>query len=152
MSVRNPSASDLIGYLTFSRRTHRMTLMLCGEDGTPQRVLTLVPMGPLAQLMRRVLVWLGLGGQCYRVITRDANDSRSFRVWRTADNGIALTDELGEIWLRSTSGHYDAMAQPQNQSATERRGQSRSNAVIVLPNPEIIKVVRRYGYGDASLN
>ncbi|MBC8145909.1 MAG: hypothetical protein H7X80_10015 [bacterium] len=106
-------------------------------------------------MMRRLIQWLGIGGRAYRAITRGARDGRSFRVWCTRDNGIVLTDALGENWLRSTNEPVVESRAGNGRSSDgsdvkyTRMG---SDVVVVLPNPEIIQVVRRYGYGDASLN
>src|SRR5688500_4045495 len=103
MSSIDYTTSDLIGYLTFDRRRQHVTLVLCGRGGRPLRALRLVPMGTVARLVRRMVQWLGIGGRAYRAIARGARDARSFKVWCTRDNGIVLSDALGENWLCSTS-------------------------------------------------
>ncbi|MBC8144639.1 MAG: hypothetical protein H7X80_03575, partial [bacterium] len=45
MPYSDSTTTDLIGYLTFGRRRHQVTLVLCGQGGRPLRALRLVPMG-----------------------------------------------------------------------------------------------------------
>lgn len=128
-------STDLIGYLTFDAHTSQATLVVCGRRGRPVRTVALEPIGALARILVRLCVRIGYLGRSCRAVARDVADSRGFTVW-SRDGRFVIADEAGAAWLRSID---------------ERSAAIRSTPAL-LPNPEVITVVRRYGFGDASRN
>lgn len=136
MSEHSTTAGELIGYITFDAPGEQPTLVLCNRVGRPLRYIALAPMGAVARYVRTIALRLGSYRNAYRAVTRDQDDTRTFTVWIGHDGSVIVANTLGEAWLRSTG----------------ERARTPKPVVHVIPNPEVITVVRRYGYGDASRN
>ena len=129
-------ATDLIGYLTFDIHSHLATLVVCGRGGRGARTIMLEPAGRLVGILLRLGILLGRFRDVRRAIAYDDCDRRIFSVWIGTDRRVIVSDESGEHWLCSV-----------NERSARRRART-----VVVPNPEIITVVRHRGIGDASLN
>src|SRR5688500_6489286 len=136
MIAREPDASDLVGYITFDAESSRTTLVICTRAGRPLRRLALDTTGAVARFFRRSALRLGRYRRAFRAVAQDDHDARVFPVWIARDRSVIVSDAVGRSWMRS---------------ATDREMADRS-VVRVIPNPDVITVVRRYGYGDASRN
>jgi hypothetical protein len=136
MIERATRTPDLIGYLSFDVLSHQATLVVCGPAGRPLREIPLIAVGSFMRFVIRLAIRFGRYRRSCRAVARDDCDSRVFVVWMSSPRRVVVSDENGEHWLRSA---------PENVAAAHRES-------IVVPNPDVIKLVRRLGFGDASRN